>query len=76
MGVGVEGQEKGELHHPVVAAFETSGGGGGGASVLNPLRSLIPRPGKGRGEGREGGSSRPQRAPPNLERWGGGVRPS
>lgn len=40
----------------------------GGTSVLNPSRSLIPRPGQGRGEGREGGSSRPQRTPPNLER--------
>lgn len=67
--MGVEGQEEGEFHHPVVAALETSGGGG--ASVLNPLRSLVPRPGKGRGEGREGGSSRSQRAPPNLERGGG-----
>lgn len=37
-------------------------------SVLNPSRSLIPRPGEGRGEGREGGSSRPQRTPTNLER--------
>lgn len=39
-----------------------------GTSVLNPSRSLIPRPGQGRGEGREGGSSRPQRTPPNLKR--------
>lgn len=39
-----------------------------GTSVLNPSRSLIPRPGQGRGEGREGGGSRPQRTPPNLER--------
>lgn len=37
-------------------------------SVLNPSRSLIPRPGEGRGEGRKGGSSRPQRTPTNLER--------
>lgn len=37
-------------------------------SVLNPSRSLVPRPGQGRGEGREGGSSRPQRTPTNLER--------
>lgn len=39
-----------------------------GTVVLNPSRSLVPRPGQGRGEGREGGSSRPQRTPPNLER--------
>lgn len=38
--------------------------------VLNPSRSLIPRPGQGRGEGREGGSCRPQRTPPNLESGG------
>lgn len=49
---------------------------GGGASVLNPLRSLVPRPGQGRGEGREGGSSRPQRTPPNLERGSNQVEPT
>ncbi len=51
------------FHRPLGAASEPRG-----TSVLNPSRSLIPRPGQGRGEGREGGSSRPQRTPPNLER--------
>lgn len=54
------------------------GGGGGveaasqprGSAVLNPSRSFIPGPGQGGGEGREGGRSRPQRSPPNLERGG------
>lgn len=58
---GVE--RRGGLHRPLGAASEPRG-----TSVLNPSRSLIPRPGQGRGEGREGGSSRPQRTPPNLER--------
>lgn len=65
---GQEGEDCGVkrrdgLHRPLGAASEPRG-----TSVLNPSRSLIPRPGQGRGEGREGGSSRSQRTPPNLER--------
>lgn len=56
-------KERDGFHHPLGAASEPRG-----TSVLNPSRSLIPRPGQGGGEGREGGSSRPQRTPPNLER--------
>lgn len=57
------GVKQGDSFHPPGAASEPRG-----TSVLNPSRLLIPRPGQGRGEGREGGRSRPQRTPPNLER--------
>lgn len=61
----VELKEGDGLHHPMGGGAASEPGGG---AVLNPSRSFIPRPGQGRGEGREGGSSRPQRSPPNLER--------
>lgn len=67
------GQEEGRFPPSRGGCLEIEGGG---ASVLNPLRSLVPRPGQGRGEGREGGSSRPQRTPPNLERGSNQVEPT
>lgn len=57
------GQARGQFSASLEASTEPRG-----LLVLNPARSLIPRPGQGRGEGREGGGSCPQRAPTNLER--------
>lgn len=65
------GQEREDCGGQAGGQFSPSPGAASelrGTLVLNPSRSLIPRPGQGRGEGREGGSSRPQRTPPNLER--------
>lgn len=66
--VEVKERGGGGLHHPIGREGRKAASQPRGSAVLNPSRSFIPRPGQGRGEGREGGRSRPQRSPPNLER--------